>query len=215
MFCRSRKFEKSCISFFPTRFSSNFKLNGKQPQFTTQWDKFVTQCNRLFVLYGDPEVMKLALHEIKILEINATFISSTTLNVMCIKEEKKTEVSSEWNSYFLKPMDPQRFFFHKLSDQYIWEEKISFLPACWWDAYLEREGAKWKILLPCSSINRRTISHFFELLPRMHSYFTHKNIIFGLFTVLFPSAEPFFCHIVFTNKDASGGTRAAIPEGLP
>ena len=59
-----------------------------------------------------------------------------------------------------------------------------------------------------------TISHFFELLPRMHSYFTHKNIIFGLFTVLFPSAETFFCHIVFTNKDASGGTRAAIPEGL-
>ena len=72
MFCRSRKFEKSCISFFPTRFSSNFKLNGKEPQFTTQWDKFVTQCNRLFVLYGDPEVTKLALHEIKILEINAT-----------------------------------------------------------------------------------------------------------------------------------------------
>ena len=46
MFCRSRIFEKSCISFFPTRFSRNFKLNGKQPQFTTQRDKFVTQCNR-------------------------------------------------------------------------------------------------------------------------------------------------------------------------
>ena len=165
--------------------------------------------NRLFVLFVDPEVMKSALHEIKILAINATFISSTTFT------EKKTEVSSESNSYFLKPRDPQRFFFHKLSDQYIWEEKISFLPACWWDAYLGREGAKWKILLPCSFIIRRTISHFFELLPRMHSYFTHKNIIFGLFTVLFPSAEPFFCHIVFTNKDASGGTRAAIPEGLP
>ena len=110
MFRRSLKFEKSFIIFFPTRFSSNFKSNGKQ--FTTQWDKFVTQCNRLFVLYGDPEVMKLALHEIKILAINATFISSTTLNVMymCITEKKKTEVSSESNSYFLKPMDPQRFF---------------------------------------------------------------------------------------------------------
>ena len=34
--------------------------------------------NRLFVLFVDPEVMKLALHEIKILAINATFISSTT-----------------------------------------------------------------------------------------------------------------------------------------
>ena len=43
MFCRSLKFEKSFIIFFPTRFSSNFKSNGKQPQFTTQWDKFVTQ----------------------------------------------------------------------------------------------------------------------------------------------------------------------------
>lgn len=113
---------------------------------------------------------------------------------------KKTEVSSESNSYFLKPRDPQRFFFHKLSDQYIREEKISFLPACWWDAYLGREGARWKILLPCSSIIRRTISHFFELLPRIHSYFTHKNIIFGLFTVLFPSAEPFFCHSVYEQR---------------
>ena len=69
--------------------------------------------NRLFVLFVDPEVMKSALHEIKILAINATFISSTTFT------EKKTEVSSESNSYFLKPRDPQRFFFHKLSDQYI------------------------------------------------------------------------------------------------
>ena len=162
--------------------------------------------------------MKLALHEIKILAINATFISSTTLNVMYMgitEKKKKQRYPQSQIVIFSNPWTHNDFFFHKLSDQYIWEEKISFLPACWWDAYLGREGAKWKILLPCSSIIRRTISHFFELLPRMHSYFTHKNIIFGLFTVLFPSAEPFFCHIVFTNKDASGGTRAAIPEGLP
>ena len=47
-------------------------MENKVPQFTTQLNKFVTQCNRLFVLYGDPDVMKLTLHEIKILEINAT-----------------------------------------------------------------------------------------------------------------------------------------------
>ena len=118
---------------------------------------------------------------------------------MCITEKKKQKYPQSQIAIFSNP-GTHNDFFHKLSDQYIWEEKISFLPACWWDAYLGREGAKWKILLPCSFIIRRTISHFFELLPRMHSYFTHKNIIFGLFTVLFPSAEPFFCHSVYEQR---------------
>lgn len=75
--------------------------------------------NRLFVLFVDPEVMKLALHEIKIGNKRAFYIINDFLNMyitfknvmyMCITEKKKTEVSSESNSYFLKPRDPQRFF---------------------------------------------------------------------------------------------------------
>lgn len=118
---------------------------------------------------------------------------------MCITEKKKTEVSSESNSYFLKPRDPQRFFSQVKWSIYTRRKNIlssSLLVRC----LFRKGGTRWKILLPCSSIIRRTISHFFELLPRIHSYFTHKNIIFGLFTVLFPSAEPFFCHSVYEQR---------------
>ena len=64
--------------------------------------------------------MKLALHEIKILEINATFISSTILNVMCLTEEKKKHKYPQSEIViFSNPWTHNDFFFHKLSDQYI------------------------------------------------------------------------------------------------
>ena len=101
---------KIVYKFLSNPIFSNFKLNGKQPRFTTQWDKFETQCHRLFVLFGDPEVMKLALHEIKILAINATFISSTTLNVMCITEKKKQKYPQSQIVIFSNPWTHNDFF---------------------------------------------------------------------------------------------------------
>lgn len=126
------------------------------------------------------------------------YITFKNVMYMCITEKKQKYPQSQI-VIFSNPGTHNDFFSQVKWSIYTRRKNIlssSLLVRC----LFRKGGTRWKILLPCSSIIRRTISHFFELLPRIHSYFTHKNIIFGLFTVLFPSAGPFFCHSVYEQR---------------
>ena len=97
------------------------------------------QCNRLFVLYGDPDVMKLTLHEIKLFEINAT---------------SESPISTQWpplyNGHFFGGQSTHWLLFKPLQRPLFSVPKVAVVKRFNCSCLLEQGALDWLLLEPHS-----------------------------------------------------------------